>query len=214
MFTFVSSAPRRAVAVASIAATAAIVAGCADSGNQTASPSVATETSTSMVTTTSTPAPTGDTESEAGIQPLGAANREMKTHRPQAPGELVVKDVRLGSHGNFDRVVFDLAGEGEPGWFITYEKFPAQQASGRLIDVPGETSLNVNIDNTTYPFTLGMESKPLGRFTSADTKVVTEVVEAGTFEARTQYVIGLKSEAPYSVQVLQDPTRLVIDIVY
>ncbi|WP_237559163.1 AMIN domain-containing protein [Corynebacterium renale] len=59
-----------------------------------------------------------------------------------------------------------------------------------------------------------MESKPLGRFTSADTKVVTEVVEAGTFEARTQYVIGLKSEAPYSVQVLQDPTRLVIDIVY
>lgn len=217
MFTHVSSVSRRAVAVVAVTATAAILAACADSGDQNsdASGAVATETSTSTATTTNSPInPTGDTQAEAGVQQLGTADREMKTHRPEAPAELVVTDVRLGAHENFDRVVFDITGEGQPGWFITYEEFPSQQASGRLIEVPGKTALNVNIDNTTYPFTLGMEAEPLGRFSSADTKLVTEVVEAGTFEARTQYVIGLKSEAPYSVQLLENPKRLVIDIAY
>jgi hypothetical protein len=34
----------------------------------------------------------------------------------------------------------------------------------------------------------------------------------GTFEGRSQFVIGMKKKLPYSVEVLHDPHRLVIDV--
>ena len=39
------------------------------------------------------------------------------------------------------------------------------------------------------------------------------MISAGTYEGRSQVVVGLRSELPYSVQVLKDPTRIVVDIV-
>ena len=44
--------------------------------------------------------------------------------------------------------------------------------------------------------------------------VVTQVLSGGTFEARSQFVIGLDGRHPYSVQVLNEPTRLVIDVLH
>ena len=43
--------------------------------------------------------------------------------------------------------------------------------------------------------------------------MVTEVVPVGTLEGRSQFVVGLEREVPYSVQVIDEPTRLVIDLV-
>ena len=40
---------------------------------------------------------------------------------------------------------------------------------------------------------------------------ITEVKSSGTFEGRSQFVVGLKERLPYSVRVLEEPTRLVID---
>ena len=65
-----------------------------------------------------------------GLTPLGNANTTVKTQRPEAPSQLMVVNVRVGSHEGFDRVVFDLVGSGEPGWFIDYTNKPSQQGSG------------------------------------------------------------------------------------
>ena len=39
------------------------------------------------------------------------------------------------------------------------------------------------------------------------------VVNAGTYEGRSRVVVGLGSDLPYSVQILEHPLRLVVDIV-
>ena len=146
-----------------------------------------------------------------GLTPLGNANTTVKTQRPEAPSQLMVVNVRVGSHEGFDRVVFDLVGSGEPGWFIDYTNKPSQQGSGTPVTHEGAIALNVNIDGMAYPFELGMEDPRLGRVPGSGN--VNEVVSVGTFEGRSQFVIGLQRQTAYSVQVLEEPKRLVVDIV-
>lgn len=146
-----------------------------------------------------------------GLTPLGDADTVVKTQRPEAPAQLMVVNARVGSHEGFDRVVFDLAGSGDPGWFVDYTDKPSQQASGNPVKYEGATALNVNIDGTAYPFELGMEDPQLGRIPGSGN--IKEVVSVGTFEGRSQFVIGLQRQAPYSVQVLEEPKRLVVDVV-
>ncbi len=144
------------------------------------------------------------------MTPLGEGDVALKTARPAAPSMLLVESVRVAGHEDFDRVVFDLAGDGDPGWFIDYTTRPKQQGSGNAVEFPGSVALNVNIDGTVYPFELGLEDPRIGTVPGAGN--ITQVQSAGTFEGRTQFVIGLKEKLPYSVAVLQDPHRLVLDV--
>lgn len=146
------------------------------------------------------------------INPLGQANMEMKTLRPKAPSELTVTDVRIGQHEGFERVVFELDGGGTPGWFVDYADTPTQQCSGKTIAHSGDTALNVNIDGVVYPFEAGKDDPRIGVVDAPMEGVVTQVVNGGTFEGRRQFVIGMNARKPYSVQVLDNPTRLVVDI--
>ncbi|WP_244977426.1 AMIN-like domain-containing (lipo)protein [Corynebacterium lizhenjunii] len=183
------------------AACAVAAAGCALVLGACSAPAPAPSTQTAALRT----APA------AGLTPLGDANTELKTQRPAAPSQLVVADVRTGKHETFERVVFDLVGTGEPGWFIDFTDTPTQQGSGKTIQVSGTSVLNVNIDGTVLPFELNVPDPRLGTV-SGQGGFVTEVVPAGTFEGRSQFFIGLKGPHAYSVQVLKEPTRLVIDI--
>ncbi|MDO5669894.1 MAG: hypothetical protein Q4G50_07805 [Corynebacterium sp.] len=141
---------------------------------------------------------------------VGEANVAQKTSRPDAPAMLMVESVRIASHDGFDRIVFDLIGDGAPGWFIDYTTAPKQQGSGNPVEYEGSVALDVNIDGTTYPFELGREDANIG--TVAGSGNVTQIVSAGTFEGRSQFVVGLQEKLPYSVEVLHDPHRLVIDV--
>lgn len=149
---------------------------------------------------------------ETGVVSLGEADTARKTARPDSPAQLMVESVRVGSHDGFDRVVFDLVGDGEPGWFIDYTPTPAQQGSGAAIPFDGGTALNVNIDGTAYPFELNRADPQIG--TIPGTGSITEVISAGTFEGHSQFVVGIKEQRPYSVEVLQEPHRLVIDVLH
>ncbi|WPF66566.1 MULTISPECIES: hypothetical protein [unclassified Corynebacterium] len=149
----------------------------------------------------------------AGLTPLGSADITMKTMRPSEPSELVVTEMRTGSHEGFDRVVFEMKGQGDPGWYADYTDHPSQQGSGNPIEYHGATALTMNIDGTVYPFELGLEEPHLNRLTPSDGGNITDVISVGTFEGRSQFIIGLNKKVPYSVQVLHDPTRLVIDLV-
>ncbi|QGU02801.1 hypothetical protein CKALI_09730 [Corynebacterium kalinowskii] len=149
--------------------------------------------------------------STSNIAPLGQANSTMKTQPVEVPAKLVPVAMRTGTHQGFDRVVIELTGEGKPGWHIDYVPLPQQQASGQELKVSGDTFLNVNIDGTTYPFEIGVEATDLPA-TVGSGPAVAEVISGGTFEGRSQFVIGLKgSPRPYSVSYLEDPKRLVID---
>ncbi|WP_269508233.1 AMIN-like domain-containing (lipo)protein [Corynebacterium faecium] len=145
-------------------------------------------------------------------QPLGTADPAPKTQRPSVPSRLVVVGVRVGAHEGFDRVVVDLEGDGDPGWFVDYTSTPMQETVGQPLQVAGNSFLNINVDGTVYPFELGKDNNvPVTM--AGDTGNVIDVISAGTYEGRSQVVVGLRSELPYSVQVLKDPTRVVVDIV-
>ncbi|WP_156226973.1 AMIN-like domain-containing (lipo)protein [Corynebacterium comes] len=147
-----------------------------------------------------------------GVVAVGKTDVARKTARPDTPAQLMVESVEVASHEGFDRVVFHLFGSGEPGWFIDYTSDPAQQGSGNPIAFEGAVALNVNIDGTTYPFELNREDPHIG--TVAGAGRVTQVISAGTFEGHSQFVIGVKEKLPYSVEVLQEPHRLVIDVLH
>ena len=146
------------------------------------------------------------------VQPLGTADPAPKTQRPSAPAQLAVAGVRVGAHEGFDRVVVDLEGKGTPGWFVDYTSTPIQETAAQPLQVAGNSFLNINIDGTVAPFELGKDNNvPVTM--AGDTGNVIDVINAGTYEGRSQIVVGLRSELPYSVQVMEDPMRVVVDIV-
>lgn len=152
-------------------------------------------------------------ESAPVPQPLGEPSREPKQQDSGAPHQQVITGVRTASHGNFDRVVFDLVGPGSPGWVTDFNAEPTQQASGAPIDYDGDTALEVTLTGV-VPFTDDGPAPELPAVTPAGGGVISEVVHGVTFEGQAQFVIGLEGTAPYSVSLLEDPQRVVVDVLH
>ncbi|MDO5453750.1 MAG: hypothetical protein Q4F37_02030 [Corynebacterium sp.] len=203
--------------------TAAPADGAADSEETTAQSedSAAQETSAEVPTpteTTSSPAPetTGQNSGGGGAGMLGQPTTEIKQASSTGAFDLEVTNVRVGAHDGFDRVVFEFSGEGQPGWYVTSTAEPRQQGSGHLIDYAGSHALNVMINGTPYPFDLGIpedewpQTGPVAG--AADT--VQGVSFHGIFEATSQYVIGLDGPSAFSVTLLEEPTRVVVDVAH
>lgn len=207
-----SSRRRPALAAFAVAAVGALGLTACGAGDPDGRAATAGPASSAQSTATATTTEDGGvlTSADAGVTPLGSADTAMKTLRPAAPSQLVVTQVRVSSHEGFDRAVFEMTGQGSPGWFIDYTDRPTQQGSGSSVDYQGAIALNVNIDGTTYPFDLGMEDPGLSRV--AGSGHITEVIPAATFEGRSQFIIGLDGRLPYAVQVLEDPPRVVVDV--
>ncbi|MCZ9309309.1 AMIN-like domain-containing (lipo)protein [Corynebacterium uberis] len=216
-FAMCTPAWRRAARLCALSAMTALVAGTAACSHGSTPTDAQATTLGSVGSSPSADEPHTedgpDRTPPAGLTPLGNADTERKTERPKAPNQLVVTKIRTGHHKGFDRVVFEFVGQGEPGWFVDYTDRPTQQASGHVINYTGTTALNVNIDGTAYPFEAGVEDTAPTHVDGIEDGNVTEVISAGMFEGRAQYIVGLGERVPYSVQVLQGPTRLVIDLV-
>jgi hypothetical protein len=126
---------------------------------------------------------------------------------------LSLTGIRLGGHEGFDRVVFELGGEGVPGWQIEYVDVPTQDGSGNRIDVPGSAFLQVYLTGVGYPFDTGVPEYDGPRtVTAPDVQVIRGVTTAGVYEGRAMLAIGLSEVKPYRVQRLEGPPRVVVDV--
>lgn len=147
--------------------------------------------------------------------PIGgeASTEDRRDTGDQAP-PVVVTDVRVGSHEGFDRVVFEIGGEGQAGWTIAYDDEPTSDGSGEPVEVAGGAALRASLTNIAMPPDApegvdrweGDVAGPAGG-------VVTEVVEDVLFEGMHTFFVGVDEERPYRVARLSDPQRVVIDIV-
>ena len=152
-----------------------------------------------------------------GPQPLGgeAGTEDRHNDEVEAP-QVVVTDVRVGSHDGFDRVVFEIGGEGQAGWFTEYDDDPRSDGSGEPVEVAGDAALRVALTNIAP---LHSEDAPEGvtrwegDVAGPAGGVITEVVDDLLFEGNNTFFIGLDQERPYRITRLQDPQRVVIDIV-
>lgn len=153
-----------------------------------------------------------------GAQPLGgeAGTEDRHNDEVEAP-QVVVTDVRVGSHDGFDRVVFEIGGEGQAGWFTEYYDDPRSDGSGEPVEVAGDAALRVALTNIAPPYLEDLAPEGVTRW-EGDVAgpaggVITEVVDDLIFEGNNAFFIGLDQERPYRIVRLQDPQRVVIDIV-
>ncbi|WP_133063991.1 AMIN-like domain-containing (lipo)protein [Corynebacterium hadale] len=216
-----------AVASAALACTLALTACSPESSDEAPTPSSAA-TPTSAAEVASSERPEGDagasvsavpeTQAETRAQKLSAASddgqfstEQVRVTQPQ-PADLQLQDVRAGSHGDIDRVVFEYAGTGLPSYVAGYVDTPRQQASGNVMEVPGAAHLEVNVQGTAgdmmrtdAPIT-AMGSKGVAAGNIAD------VYLGSIFEADSQFFIGLDGQRGYKIYTLENPTRVVVDI--
>ncbi|MCQ9352191.1 hypothetical protein NQ015_04800 [Corynebacterium sp. 153RC1] len=163
-------------------------------------PSLATLSATSTATTSTTTATTTTTTPVGDLDPKESAG---------TAAELQVQDVRVGTHDGYDRIVFEFSGTGTPGWFINYTTEPAQQGSGFPVEFEGGTALDIHLRGILMPFETGVDVGPLR---SDGAGAINAVESHGIFEGQEQFVAGIDKPRPYSVTLLENPTRLVIDI--
>jgi hypothetical protein len=128
------------------------------------------------------------------------------------PDGLTVIAARAARHEGYDRVVFEFAGSGTPGWSVEYVDSPSSQGSGEAVDVPGEAHLQVTVQGTSYPYETGAEELASGPAAVSGTEVVRSVVYDTTFEGTSVAWLGTSTRAPFRVYALTGPTRLVVEV--
>ena len=199
---------RRALAVSSAAVAAIALAGCSSPDSEP------TASTTSITASASAPAKAAPLAADEGTLTAAPTAQAAQTGTAPADAALTIRDMRIGTHDGFDRVVFEFGGTGTPGWRSEIVSTANQQGSGKPLAVSGQAILQVMITGSSMPFASGVEPyagpNPLD---AAPGGIVTEVRDAGIFEGTTQTLIGLaRPDAAYRVYTLDNPTRLVVDV--
>lgn len=128
-------------------------------------------------------------------------------------GVLAVTDVRVATHEGFDRVVFQLEGDGLVGWDVRYVDEATSQGSGEPIEVEGDAVLAVSLSNITLPPDLPDDIERWDEDRVDGTgDVIAAVVEDTIFEGIQTFFAGLDEERPFLIERFEDPQRVVIDI--
>ena len=81
------------------------------------------------------------------------------------------------------------------------------------MDLEGTAYLQTTVKGVIYPTEPGAkEYVGSRRFQPASAGVIQEVVYGDVFEGQAEVYIGVSSKQPFRVFLLEDPTRIVIDI--
>lgn len=208
---------RLAPGLTAVLTAAAVLSGC--TGGEAGVPgetSAASSASTSAEQSSAAPSTGGGYTGEDGgtDAPPDTVNTDPDTADPSGDALVTVTDIRIGRHTGFDRVVFEVDGTGTPGWDARYVDDPASQGSGDPVDVEGEAALQVTLTGIGLPHDTGVEEwsgpDPLS---ISETRTVTEVAWDATFEGQSVAFIGTTTEAPFRVFLLEDPVRVVVEVV-
>ena len=210
----------RVLAVA--AAAALLAAGCTGGDPK---PTATVTATTDPATTSAAPSapipsatPTPSTAPPADEQPPPAqapfpADLAPDTATASANAGLSPVNLRFGVHDGYDRLVLDLEGTGTPGWTSQYVDDPRSEGSGESMDLEGTAYLQTTVKGVIYPTEPGAkEYVGSRRFQPASAGVIQEVVYGDVFEGQAEVYIGVSSKQPFRVFLLEDPTRIVIDI--
>lgn len=128
---------------------------------------------------------------------------------------LVVTDVRLGSHEGYDRVTFEVTGDGLVGWHVGYVDEARAQGSGFPIKVEGDAILEVLLSFIAYPPEVPEGVKAWGgpeRIPLHDSGPVVELVRGNFHEGYQSFFVGVGGELPFQVRRFESPQRIVLDV--
>jgi hypothetical protein len=184
-------------------------ASIAPSAEATQAPTAPTATPTSVPTvspttaTTTPPEPTADLGDFICSYPYAVDGNAGRAH---------IDDVRVGSHKGYDRIVFQFEA-GIPAIDVKVGRPPfTYDPSGLPMAVDGS-------DFLVFILRGGTGLTPNGRVTydgptdfTPDYPLLVQFIQAGDFEAQSEWVAGLTGPACIRVFTLRRPDRLVIDL--
>jgi hypothetical protein len=154
----------------------------------------------------------GDLEVTTTAPVTGPATTEPSTTE-HTGGPVVVTGLEVGGHAAFDRLVFEVGGDGEVGWDVDYVSDPRSQGSGQPVEVAGDATLRVTLTGVALPPDAPAAPRDgPQRLQPEGTSAVQEVLDDTVFEGRHDYFVGLDEQRPYRLERLTDPQRVVIDV--
>lgn len=193
-----------------------VLAGCTASVSPSPSGSVALPTSPGSTPTTEPAGTDGQTTDPAApSEPTEDLGEFICSYPYAVDGNVVraqIDAVRVGTHTGYDRIVFGFE-EGIPALDVKVGTPPlTYDPSGLPMEVAGN-------DFLVFILRGGTGLDPAGRVTyygptdfTPDYPVLVQFIQAGDFEAQSEWVAGLTGPACIRVFTLTGPNRLVIDL--
>ncbi len=200
---------RRMAAVLAVGVLA--VAGCSDQPEPEPSP---TSSSTTPAPSPSTPSATASPSRTSSVPAGFSLDAEASPTFPDLGGDLGgIGVVRVGHHAGYDRVVWEFEGTGPPSYSVKYVDEPIGDGSGDPVPVRGQAYVEVLITSVGIPPD-GTSRPPDASASSLSGTVIAQALAIyGGFEGYGQTFIGVRDrERPLRVTVLENPTRLVVDV--
>jgi hypothetical protein len=208
-----------------------LLAGCGSAAEQAG----LVPTESPAVQTAQTLPESASTEGETSSGHAASASTRETAAEPAEPAEPVVckretggqngvftnlRDVRVGAHEGYDRIVFEFAPpepnpggqDGIPYYEIRQAKAPfTQDPSDLPLDVAGDSFVHIVMQGSSgYDFD-GNPTYTGPRVLTPGFGTLAQAVQGGDFEATLTWILGLSRPTCWQVQELHDPDRLVID---
>ena len=161
----------------------------------------------------------GSTISPAAAQFPNAGRLNSWTTRPVARRHgaaqpTYVRNIRVGHHQGFDRVVFEFSGV-MPNYRVEYlrSRYYESEAGRQRITIAGTVFVQVGLnvipaDEEQLKLHDQKDFIPKGRL---KLPTVREIEDAQLFEGYYDFLLGIRVRKPFRVGELADPLRLVID---
>lgn len=130
---------------------------------------------------------------------------------PQAVTQAPLRGIEASRQLEYDRVVFEFAGEGVPGYHVEYATRAVRCGSGDAVAVQGAGQLIVRFeparahDDQGRP-TLTAREGTLGLPALTEWKLICD------FEGQVEVLLGVTVPAPYRMTEQAAPARLVLEI--
>lgn len=205
--------PHRTSAIVMVA----LLSGCFGAGATPSESPAASVPSTpaSAQASASQPAET----SQATVEPVPSEDLEpfscdLPIHEDATVGRANIIDVRIGSHADYDRVVFEFT-DGVPEMSLDRAAPPfTEDGSGFPIEVEGTSFLQLTMRGGTKQTEDGTSSYDGPTEFTPGFPTLVHLIEGGDFEAQSTWYFGLSAEACVRVFTLTDDgaQRIVIDV--
>ncbi|WP_170245524.1 AMIN-like domain-containing (lipo)protein [Microbacterium saccharophilum] len=180
----------------------------------TSSPTTPQESTPPSTPPATTPPTIAPTDPEATQCPGGGDTGAVEDGFPQRLSSLVGIEIRTGSHPPcFERVVIEFAGTGDaPGFRVEYQPDPIMDSPrGEPVEVAGDATLVVSA-GAWMPNPDGDGYDGPRQIQPLNVETILELEQLENFEGMTAWAIGLDRERPFTVQWLENPARLVVDV--
>lgn len=181
----------------------------------------ATTTTTGGTATTEGEGTTTTTVTDEGAGPVGRTSTATVEAGdfPSLEGDTaLLVDIRAARHDDFERIVLEFEGDDPPGYRVGYLDPPVRQdGSGNPVELAGDAFLELRVVPAASFDPMSDEARKTytgsRRFTPEATELIKELVITADFEGHLAWVAGLSERVPFAVEMLDDPLRLVVDVV-